>query len=262
VSKDPVKRKRPQPKPKPKPKPQVPLPDPPYLYLAVRDFDTEKPIDANVKMFKTIAPFDTVFVAKTDIKTGMTTTRLKSQPYGIIITRPGYIEYVDTLPGIYNDTVLVELQPIKENTIVILENLLFDFDKATLQNDSAQSLLELEKLMKENPSVEIEITGHTDNKGSQSYNRRLSERRARTVYDLMVQRGVDPKRMSYDGVGSREPIESNATEEGRAINRRVEFRIIYIDANSVNDTVLEEFTAETEEEAEKAETEAEAETEK
>lgn len=231
VSKEPVKRKRPKPKPKPRPKPQVPLPDPPFFYVLVRDFDTEKPIDADVKLYRNIAPFDTVFVSRTDTETGMAQTRVKSSPMGLRVSRSGYIEYVDSLPGIYNDTIYVDLQPIKENTIVILENLLFDFDKATIKNDSTTSVLELEKLMKENPNVIIEITGHTDNVGRESYNKKLSERRAKAVYDLMIQRGIPADRMTYKGMGSRDPIDTNETDEGRAANRRVEFMIIYADDN-------------------------------
>ena len=71
----------------------------------------------------------------------------------------------------------------------------------------------------------MEITGHTDNVGSDRYNMKLSAGRAKAVYDEMVKRGIDPKRMTWKGKGEREPIDTNDTPEGRQENRRVEFRI-------------------------------------
>jgi len=72
----------------------------------------------------------------------------------------------------------------------------------------------------------IEVRGHTDAKGSDSYNLRLSENRAKSVVDYLVSKGVNPKRLKYKGYGKSIPIDTNETEEGRSKNRRVEFKII------------------------------------
>ena len=84
----------------------------------------------------------------------------------------------------------------------------------------------LYQLLVDNPTIKVIITGHTDNVASDKYNLKLSEGRAKAVYDEMVRRGIDPKRMKWQGKGEREPIDTNKTEEGRAANRRVEFKIL------------------------------------
>ena len=76
------------------------------------------------------------------------------------------------------------------------------------------------------PQMTIEIGGHTDGKGSEAYNQRLSENRAKAVVDYLVSKGVDAKRLKYKGYGKTMPVDTNDTEEGRAKNRRVEFKIL------------------------------------
>ena len=74
--------------------------------------------------------------------------------------------------------------------------------------------------------MQIEIGGHTDGKGSDGYNQRLSENRAKAVVDFLVSKGIDIKRLKYKGYGKSMPVATNDTDEGRALNRRVEFRIL------------------------------------
>lgn len=202
------------------------IPDPTYFYLFVDDFETEEPLDATVKVYTLGEKVDTIFTGITDKETGFIEEQIDNGQYGISITRPGYIDYNDTLFSVISDTLYVDLQPIKKNTVVILRNLLFDTDKTTIRNISAPSLEELYQLLLQNPNMRIRITGHTDNVGSERYNKKLSEGRAKAVYDEMVKRGIDPSRMEWNGRGSKEPIESNKTAEGRAENRRVEFTIL------------------------------------
>ena len=83
--------------------------------------------------------------------------------------------------------------------------------------------------MQNNPEVSIEIGGHTDNKGSAAYNKTLSENRAKSVYDYLIDNGIDTDRLTYKGYGFEEPIADNQTEKGRAKNRRTEFKIIKIE---------------------------------
>ena len=79
--------------------------------------------------------------------------------------------------------------------------------------------------MIENPDLKIEIGGHTDNTGTSEYNIKLSEARAKSVYDFLVKYGIDIHRLSYKGYGETKPIVENDSEENRAVNRRTEFRI-------------------------------------
>jgi len=109
---------------------------------------------------------------------------------------------------------------------IVLNNIFFDFNKATLRTESIAELDRLNKLMTDTPSLKIEISGHTDNVGSASYNQKLSESRAKAVVDYLEKKGVDPSRMEFKGYGFEQPVASNKTEEGRQQNRRTEFKIL------------------------------------
>lgn len=119
---------------------------------------------------------------------------------------------------------------IKEADQRILEDAMkevqFDINKATLRPQSFKILDQIVDLMKRYPEYYIVINGHTDNTGSAALNQKLSEQRARTCYDYLRDKGVSAQKMSYRGYGQTKPIYSNDTEVGRALNRRVEFRMI------------------------------------
>jgi outer membrane protein OmpA-like peptidoglycan-associated protein len=107
-----------------------------------------------------------------------------------------------------------------------VNNIFFDFDKSTLRPESTSELERLIKLMKDIPTLVIEISGHTDNKGSAEYNKKLSESRAISVVNYLVSKGVANNRLKYMGYGFEQPIATNDTDEGRQLNRRTEFKII------------------------------------
>ena len=119
----------------------------------------------------------------------------------------------------------ISLQPTDVGTVVTLKNVFFDFDKTELKPESFVELDKLVSYLQQN-SLRIEIGGHTDNQGSDEYNDRLSENRAKAVYDYLVQKGIPANRLQYKGYGMRVPVADNSTEEGRAANRRTEFKII------------------------------------
>lgn len=100
---------------------------------------------------------------------------------------------------------------------------MFDFNKATLRSSSYSEIDKVVKILQENPQYKIEISGYTDNIGNKSYNLKLSEKRAKSVMEYIVAKGVDKDRITSVGYGSQMPIATNATEEGRQKNRRVEF---------------------------------------
>ena len=107
-----------------------------------------------------------------------------------------------------------------------MNNIFFDFDKATLRPESTNELQRLVKLMKDNSSLKIEISGHTDSKGPKDYNLGLSENRAKSVVDYLVKEGIKVSRLSFKGYGETQPVATNDTEEGRQLNRRTEIKII------------------------------------
>ena len=116
-------------------------------------------------------------------------------------------------------------QDIKQ-TMVELSNALFAFDKFTLNEKTISYLNKVVNWLKQNPEINVEIEGHTDNKGTAEYNQQLSEERAKAVYDYFVKNGISASRLSYNGYGLTRPIADNATEAGRQQNRRVELKII------------------------------------
>jgi outer membrane protein OmpA-like peptidoglycan-associated protein len=107
----------------------------------------------------------------------------------------------------------------------VLKDIFFEFDKSTILQQSYFELRSLISLLETYPNMRIEIRGHTDGKGSDSYNQRLSENRAKAVTDYLISKGISEKRLQYKGYGKTMPIDTNDTEEGRANNRRVEFKI-------------------------------------
>lgn len=120
----------------------------------------------------------------------------------------------------------IQLSPVKENITLVLNNVFFDFDAATLKPASFPELNRIVALMAEKPTLEIEIQGHTDATGPEAYNMKLSERRARTVGSYLVAKGVNKARISMVFFGESEPLAPNSTAEGRQKNRRVAFKIV------------------------------------
>ena len=108
----------------------------------------------------------------------------------------------------------------------ILKDLKFDTAKADIKADGARILDDVVTIMQANPSLKIEIQGHTDNKGSSAYNKTLSQKRANAVMEYIAKKGVEKERLSAIGYGFEKPAASNDTEEGRAENRRVELNPI------------------------------------
>jgi len=108
----------------------------------------------------------------------------------------------------------------------VVKGLTFDYNKSDIKPEFFGALDQNVKVMKENPTVKVELHGHTDSIGSDAYNQALSERRANAVREYLVSHGIDSGRVTSKGMGEKDPIASNETPEGRAKNRRVEFTII------------------------------------
>lgn len=118
------------------------------------------------------------------------------------------------------------LVPIKEGMTVRLNNIFFDYNKFDLKAESYNELDRLVKLLNANKSMVIEISGHTDDKGDDNYNLKLSDSRSKSVYDYLIGKDISVKRISYKGLGETKPVASNKTDEGRKLNRRVEFYVV------------------------------------
>lgn len=199
----------------------------PILSGVVYDEKTNEPMDAAVAVERKGGDFS----EKLKTKKGYFETEVEKKGwYMLTATKEGYLNTTDSI--VYNDdqtTVLsrdLYLKPIEVGTTVRLNNIFFDFDKTTLKSESFVELDKVVEFLNNNPSVEIEIAGHTDSKGSDEYNLNLSQGRAQAVVDYLIGQGIDSFRLIAKGYGETVPVATNDTDEGRAINRRVEFTVL------------------------------------
>ncbi len=164
--------------------------------------------------------------------------------YGIQVTKEGYLFFSENIhidTGAYQQvTKIIPLERLKKGESIVLKNIFFDYNKATLRKESLSELDHLVALLKKYPEMKIEIAGHTDNKGSSSYNLQLSQQRAQAVVDYLIRCGIVSKRLTAKGYGETRPVAPNANPDGsdnpkgRQLNRRIEFKIIEINTNHEN----------------------------
>jgi len=197
----------------------------------VTDSTTRKPIEASIEL---VDNKKNVVIASF-LSNSATGKYLVSLPtginYGIAVKADGYLFYSANfdIPDTAKYTMVernISLQPLDVGSHIVLRNIFFDFDKATLRNESVAELNRVIGLLTKYPTLKIEIEGFTDSKGSSDYNRILSADRAKAVIDYLVSKGISSTRLAYKGLGMDKPIASNDTEEGRQLNRRTEIKII------------------------------------
>jgi outer membrane protein OmpA-like peptidoglycan-associated protein len=150
--------------------------------------------------------------------------------YGIAVKTEGYLfhsENFDIPNGTTDNLVnkIIELKNITIGSSITLRNIFFDSGKSVLREASNTELNRLVKLLTDVPTLQIEISGHTDNTGSATINEKLSQDRAQAVVNYLKGKGIDTGRLTAKGYGSSKPIASNATKFGRQENRRTEFEI-------------------------------------
>lgn len=206
----------------------------PLTYLiSVVDADTKAPLAAKIRLQ---GLSDNIVVGSTPVKAGVYEFRITSpapKDYLLSIEKTGYA-FVNQNVNIRGASInpqtatrTIELRKLSVGTTSILRNIYFDYDRATFKTESYNELNKLEKMMQENPRIGIEIAGHTDSYGNWKYNHTLSQRRAEAVKDFLTKKGIDPRRVKAVGYGESKPLASNDDEEdGRALNRRVEFKVL------------------------------------
>jgi outer membrane protein OmpA-like peptidoglycan-associated protein len=152
--------------------------------------------------------------------------------YALNVSCKGYLFYsmnfnLDDGHDVNNPVKLdIPMQPVAVGEKVVLHNIFFDTDKYDLLPDSKAELSKLITFLQKNTAMKIEIGGHTDTEGSETHNLTLSQNRAKAVFDYLVSNGITSDRLSYKGYGESMPIAANDTPEGRANNRRTEFKVI------------------------------------
>ena len=155
----------------------------------------------------------------------------EGKDYAFTVKRRGYLFFSENFSlshdhGDTTYTIDIPLQPLEANATIVLKNIFFDPNKYNLMPESDAELDQVVQLMKDNPTLKIQINGHTDNSGKPADNITLSENRARAVTTYLVDRGITATRLSSKGWGDTKPVADNSTPEGRARNRRTELTVI------------------------------------
>ena len=133
---------------------------------------------------------------------------------------------VATGPAMADFVTTVLLEKVEPPTLGVFKDINFESDKAVLMASSTPTLEEIVKILNDFPNVSVEIQGHTDSTASEAHNMDLSQRRAKTVMEYLISRGIPASRLTAQGYGESRPIDTNATAAGKAKNRRVELKPI------------------------------------
>lgn len=202
-----------------------------YVKGTVRDNLTKQPLGAHIELIN-LERNEVESIVRSDSVSGSYLIVLtQGAEYALYISKKGYLfkslnfnysEIEDFEPIILD----IDLEKVKEGSTAVLQNIFFDHNKYELKEKSRTELQKVIRFLTENPGVKIEISGHTDNVGSEAYNQQLSEKRAEAVFVYLTKHNIDPSRVVVQGYGATRPRADNDTEEGRSLNRRIEFRII------------------------------------
>ena len=197
----------------------------------ITDAFTKKPLEATIELVDNVKN-EVIATFKSNSSTGKYLVSLPSgKNYGIAVKSEGYLFHsenfdIPTSSGYQEIVKDVELKNVAVGSIIVLRNIFFDFDKATLRPESANELERLIKLLNDLPTLKIEISSHTDSKGTDSYNMTLSQARSESVVGYLINHGIAKDRLVAQGYGETKPIATNDTDDGRQQNRRSEFKIL------------------------------------
>ena len=196
----------------------------PVLRVRVYNKETNQVLPATIQIMRSDAA-EPAYSLTTDSITGSTRKMLEAGPqYTLHIAQMGY-NTVNLAIANIGDSLNIALTPVKKGEVFIVHNLHFATNKTRILSRSEQALNDLYMYLARNPQVRIKIIGHTDNVGKDAANQKLSDGRANAVMKDLIERGIAPERLSAEGRGETQPIDTNDTEEGRQNNRRVEIEI-------------------------------------
>jgi OmpA-OmpF porin, OOP family len=201
-----------------------------YVKGIITDSKTMQNLKARIELFD-INKNEIVSLVESDSITGQYLMVLtQGSEYALYVNKKGYL--FKSLNFNYSEvthfeplTIDVSLDPALKGEGSVLQNIFFDVDKYELKEKSFTELEKIVRFLTENPQISIEIGGHTDKTGNAAYNKQLSEKRAMSVYNYILGKGINPKRLSAKGFGSATPVASNDTDSGRQLNRRIEFTV-------------------------------------
>jgi outer membrane protein OmpA-like peptidoglycan-associated protein len=202
-----------------------------YITGKVLDIESKIPLTAKVELFDINADSLRSTVTSDSLSGEYLQVLTDGSEYALYVTRPGYL--FESLRFDYQESsdrapiqIDIYLKPIKSGTAATLNNIFFDVNKYEIKEKSRTELNKAVSFLSANPTVRVEISGHTDNSGSDSHNQELSKNRAKAVYDYLIQQGIDPDRLRYKGYGAQMPVVPNDSETNRQLNRRIEFKVL------------------------------------
>jgi OOP family OmpA-OmpF porin len=197
----------------------------------VRDRKTKAPLKSKVELFN-IQTNELVSVVSSDSLTGKYLMVLtQGADYALYVSAQNYL--FKSLNFNYENEAVskpieidVDLDKASTGAVAVLNNIFFDLDKYDLKEKSITELDKIVRFLQENPTIKVEIGGHTDSSGSSAYNIQLSQKRAQAVADYLITKGLEKTRFKQVGYGSQKPLKPNDSEENRQVNRRIEFKIL------------------------------------
>jgi outer membrane protein OmpA-like peptidoglycan-associated protein len=202
-----------------------------YVKGTVIDIKTRQPLEAEIEIID-LDKDQVVYQNYSDPDNGsFLATLIAGRNYGLNVSKDGYLFYSANFSLVGHAIkdpyyVTAELSPIEVGNKVVLNNIFFDTNRFDIKPDSYAELQKLVDFLTKNPTVHIEISGHTDNVGNKPANQVLSQNRAKSVFQYLVNHGVAPARLVYKGYGDTQPILPNTSDDNRSKNRRTEFKII------------------------------------
>ncbi|MBI1225829.1 MAG: OmpA family protein [Bacteroidetes bacterium] len=203
-----------------------------YVQATIVDAVSKKPLIAKLEIVE-LETGKIYTTALTEADGKFLVTLPAGGNYALNVSKEKYLFYSDNFaldqPGTLDKPfkLNIELEPLGASAKpIVLKNVFFETGSAALRKESLVELARLKSLLVENPELKIQINGHTDNVGSDADNLKLSNDRAKSVYDYLTQNGIDANRLKYKGFGETVPAASNETEEGRKQNRRTEYEIL------------------------------------
>jgi outer membrane protein OmpA-like peptidoglycan-associated protein len=203
-----------------------------YLKGIVSDAESFKKLNAHFELID-INSKELIMQAESDKSSGEFLLCIPANnDYVLNVSKDGYLFYSDnfSLKGIHEITNPflkdVALNPIKKGQKIILRNIFFFTDSYELEEKSLVELTKLVDFLVKNPTLKVEISGHTDNVGTLEYNITLSENRAKSVVNFLINKNISNTRLTFKGYGESKPIDTNETETGRANNRRTEIMVL------------------------------------
>lgn len=196
----------------------------------VFDANTKKGLPSSMELTD-ISTRQVISRVQTDETGNYLITLPVGRDYAFNVNRKGYLLFSESFAlseKIPDSTYHIDipLQPITANATVVLKNIFFETNSATLNEKSQVELDKLVQMLKENPSLAIQINGHTDNVGKPADNLKLSNGRAQSVVTYLIKNGISAARLKFQGFGAEKPVADNSTEAGRAQNRRTELKVL------------------------------------